>query len=125
MKLKILAIIILFCTAGLFACGTAQKAQKAGDDSTGIQNSAAPKDTVIITGMVQIYGNAPHTFAGIASEDGKTYAVYPREKEMEIRSLQGRRIEFTVRILESPAGEGSLYLKDGTVTPLSWRILGP
>jgi hypothetical protein len=124
MKLKIFAVrelfvpMILLCTVGLFACGTAQKANKtAGDD--------AVADTVIITGMVNIYGSEPHTFAGIESEDGKTYAVYPREKEEEIRPLQGRLIEFTVRFLAEPAGEGSLYLKDGTVTPLSWRILTP
>ena len=116
MKLKRLALM-MFCLVGLSACG-AQKAQRTTAD-----NSAA--DTAIIIGMARIYGSGLHTFAGIASEDGKTYAVYPREKETEIRALQGRRIEFTVRFLKSPAGEGGLYLKDGTVTPLTWRILNP
>lgn len=117
--------MMLLCAAGLFACGTAQKANKAaGDNSTNIQNDA-PAGSVIITGSVHIYGSEPHTYVGIESDNGKTYAVYPREKEAEIRPLQGRRIEFTVRFLKEPAGEGSLYLRDGTVTPLSWRILTP
>jgi hypothetical protein len=46
-------------------------------------------------------------------------------REAKISALQGRLIEFTVRFLEKPAGEGSLYLRDGTVTPLSWHILTP
>lgn len=128
--------MVMFCAIGLFACGTEQAANKAAEDAaTGqvsemdIQNSDASvhtmSDTVIIIGMVRIYGSEPHTFAGIESEDGGIYAVYPREKEVEIRSLQGRLIEFTVRFLENPAGEGSLYLRDGTVTPLSWHILTP
>jgi hypothetical protein len=70
-RLRILAVMML-CTVGLFACGTAQKANKtAGDDTVA--------DTVIITGMVKIYGSEPHTYAGIESGDGKIYAVYPRE----------------------------------------------
>jgi hypothetical protein len=81
------------------------------------------EDIVVIIGQVVIYGSEPHTFAGIDSENGKTYAVYPKEKEREMWSLQGRRIEFTVRFLDNPQGEGSLYLRDGTVTPLSWWII--
>jgi hypothetical protein len=113
-----IAVIVGFCAAVLFACGTKQAAYKAAVDVT-------LNDTVIITGMAHIYGGESHTFAGIESEDGKIYAVYPPEKEAEIRSLQGRLIEFTLRFLEVPMGEGSLYLKDGTVTPLSWRLLIP
>lgn len=110
--------MVVLCAAGLFACGTQQAAYKmAEDDSMG--------DTVIITGMVHIYGSEPHTYPGIESEDGRIFAVYPYEKETEISALQGHLIEFTVRFLENPAGEGSLYLRDGTVTPLSWRILTP
>jgi ABC-type oligopeptide transport system substrate-binding subunit len=123
MRLKILAVMILLCAAGLFACGTRQSANKTVAYNTAGQVSKM--DTQIITGTVHIYGSEPHTYAGIESEDGKTYAVYPREKEEEIRPLQGRLIEFTVRFLEKPAGEGSLYLRDGTVTPLLWRILTP
>jgi hypothetical protein len=91
--------MVMLCTAGLFACGTKQAAHKAvGNDPAGqvremdIQNSDAPvsstegfpqNDTVIITGMVHIYGNGPHTFAGIECEDDNIYAVYPREKEVK------------------------------------------
>jgi hypothetical protein len=86
--------------------------------------SEQPADeAVVVIGQVAIYGSEPHTFAAIVGEDGKTYVVYPKEKEREMWSLQGRRIEFTVRFLDNPQGEGSLYLRDGTVTPLSWRII--
>ncbi|MDR2371205.1 MAG: hypothetical protein LBD71_06970 [Treponema sp.] len=77
----------------------------------------------IIRGGVRIYGSDPGTYAGIASEDGRIFAVYPPEKETEIRQLQGYYVEFTVRFLPDPKGYGSLFLKDGTVTPLSWKII--
>jgi hypothetical protein len=117
-RLRILAALLMLGAAGLFACSTKQAVDKEkGDDTV--------DDTVLITGQVHIYGSEPHTFPGIVSDDGKTYAIYPREKEGELSALQGRLIEFTVRFLEEPKGEGSLYLRDGTVTPLSWRILPP
>jgi hypothetical protein len=77
----------------------------------------------IIRGGVHIYGSEPGTYAGIVSEDGRIFAVYPPEKETEIRQLQGYHVEFTVRFLPDPKGYGSLFLKDGTVTPLSWKIV--
>jgi hypothetical protein len=61
---------------------------------------------------------------GILSEaDGKLYAVYPPAQEAELRTLQGQRLEMTLRFLEKPQGYGSLFLKDGTVSPVSWNIL--
>jgi hypothetical protein len=81
------------------------------------------KDTFTLRGTVRIYGSEPHTYAGIAGEDGKIYAVYPPEKEEELRRLQGRLIEFSLRRLEKPQGYGGLFLKDGTVTPLSWKFI--
>jgi len=81
------------------------------------------ENTGIITGMVQIYGNEPHTYVGIVEGNGTEYAVYPRSSEDELRRLQGHLIEFTVIFLDEPKDEGGLYLKGGTVTPLSWEIL--
>ncbi|MHB9292925.1 hypothetical protein Holit_02042 [Hollandina sp. SP2] len=73
---------------------------------------------------VAVYGNEPHTYVGILSEaDGKVYAVYPPAQEAKLRTLQGRRLEMTLRFLEKPQGYGSLFLKDGTVSPVSWNIL--
>jgi hypothetical protein len=77
----------------------------------------------IIRGSVHIYGSGPGTYAGIESDDGRIFAVYPPEKETEIRQLQGYYVEFTVRFLPDPKGYGSLFLKDGAVTPLSWTIV--
>jgi hypothetical protein len=73
-----------------------------------------------LTGYVKIYGSEPHTYAGIAAGD-KVYAVYPPEKEAELRSLQGLRLEFTVRPVDPPQGPGAMFLKDGCVEPLSWK----
>ena len=74
----------------------------------------------ILRGRVHLYGSEPHTYAGIAS-GGKVYAVYPPEKEAEIRLLQGQDIVFTVQFLDKPKGYGSLFLPDGCVTPVSWK----
>ena len=79
--------------------------------------------TAIITGMVRIFGNEPHTYVGIVDEGGTEYAVYPRSVEDELRKLQGRLIVFTVTVLAEPKGEGGMYLKGGTVTPLTWEII--
>ena len=81
--------------------------------------------TQTIRCRVVVYGSEPHTYVGILSEgDGKLYAVYPPVQEEELRTLQGQRLEMTLRFLEKPQGYGSLFLKDGTVHPLSWNILG-
>jgi hypothetical protein len=76
-----------------------------------------------IVGRVKIYGNEPHTFAGIVDANGNEYSVYPDEKEAEIKKLTGNLIEFKVILLTKGAGYGSLFLKGGTVTPISWRII--
>jgi len=59
---------------------------------------------------------------GIVDERENEYAVYPPEKEEELRKLQGHLIEFTVVFLEKPQAYGSLFLKGGTVTPVTWEI---
>jgi hypothetical protein len=79
-------------------------------------------NTQTLRGYVHIYGAEPRTYIGIVS-GGKVYAVYPHERETELRILQGREIEFSVCFLDIPQGEGSLFLKDGYVTLLSWKIL--
>jgi hypothetical protein len=78
-----------------------------------------------ILGRVQIYGNEPHTFVGIVDQNGTEYAVYPSSQEEELRKLQGYLIEFTVVFLdeEEPQSYGGLFLKGGTVTPVTWEIL--
>jgi hypothetical protein len=76
-----------------------------------------------LTGRVQIYGSEPRTFVGIVDEQGTEFAVYPPSQEEELRKLQGYLIEFTVIFLEEPQGNGSLYLKGGTVTPVKWEII--
>jgi len=103
-------LLLLFTAFSAFACGT--------DD--GVLYNAG--NAVKITGMVHIYGNEPHTFAGIVDANGTQYAVYPRSSEDELRSLQGHLIEFTVVFVDERV-EGSMYLKGGTVRPISWVII--
>ena len=91
--------------------------------SSGSRPDAAGEDTKKIIGRIQIYGNEPHTFVGIVGGDGTEYAVYSPSHEGELRRLQGYLIEFTVVFLEEPQGYGSLFLKGGTVTPVSWEII--
>ena len=79
--------------------------------------------TIKITGRVQVYGNEPFTFVGIIDQNDTEYSVYPPEKEKELIPLQGHLIEFTAILLNEPQGFGSLSLKGGTVTPITWEIL--
>ncbi|MCL2193165.1 MAG: hypothetical protein FWB78_07205 [Treponema sp.] len=77
------------------------------------ENDPQMKSTVTLVGRIQIFGNAPHTFAGIIDENGMEYAIYPPEQEERLRTLQGHLIEFTVVILDEPMGFGSLVLRGG------------
>ena len=86
-------------------------------------NNAEAETSVTIRGRIVIFGSEPHTFVGIVSEDGTEYSVYSPSHEAELRRLQGYKIEFTVVLLDEPKGYGSLFLKGGTVNPLSWKIL--
>ena len=105
-------VIFALAVFGIFSCVTGRGDQSKNEEST-----------ARITGRVQIYGNEPFTFAGIVDENGTEYAVYPPSLEREISQLQGHLIEFTVIILDEPRGEGGMYLKGRTVTPLSWEII--
>jgi hypothetical protein len=117
--------VILFALAvlGVFSCGTAASDQREQDSPGNSPSASKVENTAKITGMVQVYGNEPHTFVGIVDEKGIEYAVYPPSSEAELIKLQGHLIAFTVIVLDEPKGEGGLYLKGGTVTPLSWEIL--
>jgi hypothetical protein len=106
-------IFLALTFMSVFSCRTAA----AGQRGTNEENTAK------ITGSVRIFGSEPHTFVGIVDENGTEYAVYPASQEAELRKLQGHLIVFTVVFLDEPKGEGGLYLKGGTVTPLSWEII--
>jgi len=116
-------IVIALAALSVFSCGTAASDQR--EQGLPIETPLATnvENTGKITGMVQVYGNEPHTYVGIIEGNGTEYAVYPSSSEDELRKLQGHLIEFTVIFLDEPKGEGGLYLKGGTVTPLGWEIL--
>ncbi|MDR3311724.1 MAG: hypothetical protein LBS64_01130 [Spirochaetaceae bacterium] len=112
---KVLVIFLLTAVLpGLFAFG--KKDTPPGASGT---DAKQPAGAVVILGRVRIYGSEPHTYVGIETQDGKYYAISSPEKEKEIWNLQGRLVEFTVFL----SSRGSLFLRDGTVTPLSWRTV--
>jgi hypothetical protein len=126
---KLIAFVLFFAAAatGAFSSGRKEKNNSqplpVENPGTGEQLHTGTANTVKLIGRVQIYGNEPHTFAGIVDEEGTEYAVYPPAQEAELRLLQGNLIEFIVVFLDGPRGEGGLYLKGGTVTPISWEII--
>jgi len=112
------AVAIIIVLVPIVACALSASSCVSGGSSSG------KGKTEIIRGRVKIYGNEPHTYAGIELEDkSKIYAVSPKEMDPVIRELQGHLIEFKVIMLVNPQGEASLFLKDGTVKLVSWKII--
>ena len=127
-------VFFILITMNVFSSGKKEKAPKATNAETASPAAVSPVspsrqpgvehgNTRIILGQVRVFGSEPRTYVGIVAENGTEYSVYPPEKEAELRNLQGRLLEFTVTFLDEPQGQGSLYLKGGTVTPLSWEIM--
>jgi len=79
------------------------------------QKRTQPRETTL-QGMIAIYGNEPHSWVGIRTQEGKVYAVNPPEKAAELRDMQGRLLEFTVIIQDAV-----ILGVDGSATVLSWR----
>jgi hypothetical protein len=74
-----------------------------------------------ITGAVRIFGSEPHTYAAIQDEkDGKVYLIDDSAMEQELRAMQGKRIEFTIKIARA---KPSYPPADGSVTVVSYKEL--
>ena len=112
------ALLIALC---FFSC-VATKADNAGVEYSSTSEDKGVESYSKIKGMVKIYGNEPHVFVGLVDEDGTEYAIYPRAKEDELRQLQGHLLEFLVEFVDEKS-YGSLFLKGGIVTPVSWEII--
>lgn len=79
-------------------------------------------------GRLVMMGNVPHTFSGIRTEDdSKTYAFVTTASEEELLTLKGHLVEFVAILVSgaeaAKAGDASVYLKDGTVRLVSWKIV--
>jgi hypothetical protein len=61
--------------------------------------------------------------AGITGEDGKQYAIYPQEKENELKAYQTQLMRFTVVFPEEEKVYGSLFMKGGTVQVIKWEVV--
>ena len=125
MKIILLIVLLSLIPFSVFPFGRRDKnrvSQQAPVENVEV-TSDKMENTIKITGRVEVFGNVPHTFTGIVGEDGRQYAVYPPDMEEQLMGLQGHLIEFTVLLLEEDRGYGSLFLRGGTVTPLSWEIL--
>ena len=80
---------------------------------------SADADAVLMIGEVRVYGSAPRTYAAITGErDGKLYLIDDPDMEKELRALQGRRLEFTVRFMPAPHPYPPA---DGMVSVISYR----
>ena len=74
-----------------------------------------------IVGAVRIFGSEPHTYAAIQDEkDGSVYLIDDSALEQELRAMQGKRIEFTVKITRT---KQSYPPADGSVKVASYREL--
>jgi hypothetical protein len=91
--------------------------------------TGSPKPRTFV-GLVHIYGSEPHTSIGIEDEeDGQVYGVQEGTagaaggefRPEDLRTLQGRRIEFTVKVISPRAAYPPGM--DGTVEIVSWRVL--
>jgi len=124
-------LLFVFTAMGVFSLGRKEKMNDSKNspilDLETIdkvqQSDAADENIIKIIGRIIIYGNEPHTYAGIIDENGIEYAVYPPSKEEELRKLEGHLIEFTVILLDKPQGYGGLFLRGGSVTPVKWELL--
>lgn len=79
-------------------------------------------------GRMVMLGNVPHTFTGIRTEDeSKTYAFVTTASERELLALKGHLVEFVAIPVSgaeaAKAGDASVYLKDGTIRLVSWKIV--
>jgi len=126
MRLLLITGIFLFVTFNIFPSGardTMNTTKTTNQSCSSSTSSAVSENTFKITGRVQVYGNEPNTFAGIVDQNGTEYAIYPPAQEARLRALQGHLIEFTVLPVTEPKSYGSLFLKGGTVEPITWEII--
>ena len=100
--------VTAFFIAGFFMLLTASACKTQGKAEQREQN---------LQGMIKIYGNEPNTWVGIETvPERKIYRVAPSETTAELRTLQGRLLDFTVVL-----GDTAIPGTAGTATVLSWK----
>jgi hypothetical protein len=116
-------LFAVFTLLIVLSCATVNRTETAVEVVNEVVVEEKVEDTIQITGRIVIFGNEPFIYAGIVAEDGLNYAIYPEETERELMALQGYLIEFTVIPMEEEKVYGSLFLRGGTVKPISWEIV--
>ncbi|HAH63775.1 MAG TPA: hypothetical protein DCL73_16940 [Treponema sp.] len=114
MKMKLFFAVCAVCTAALLFSSFARR----------------PANT--ISGYVHMYGNAPFSFPGFETDNGKRYTLVLDEKKSgtltleELESLQGQRVELhgAVRTESGAVEAGINRLKDGEFVVYSYKVIG-
>jgi hypothetical protein len=80
---------------------------------------AAYSPRMTVTGLVHIYGSAPHTYVGLVTDEGKEYSLQVAEKSSvtlkQLSDLQGVHLELAgvMRKYKHTEIKGFMELKDG------------
>lgn len=73
---------------------------------------------IVVTGLVKIYGNEPHTFVGFVSQDGTEYSLKAKDKELKkLKKMQGILLEISGNLasVTETKGLGLYQLNGGTI----------
>lgn len=105
-KLFLMAVSSLVCMCAVFSCSSSHRLQ-----------STSPREgqKIFVMGLIHSYGNAPLTWLGIETEDGKAYGLRVDKKTDEkLRQMFGVPILIEGN-LELPVQYGYEQLKDGAI----------
>lgn len=113
-KIFFLTIFGLVCMNPIFSCSSSNR----------IQNTPLREGQKIsVTGLIHSYGNAPFTWLGIETEDGKAYALRVDKKTDEkLRRLFGVPVLIEGKV-ELPVQHGYEQLKDGAIRVKKIKIV--
>lgn len=101
-----MVILAFICLCAVFSCSS----------SYSVQNAPLREGQKIsVTGLIHSYGNAPVTWLGIETEDGKAYGLRVNKKiDKKLRQMFGVPVLIEGK-LELPVEYGYEQLKDGAI----------
>ena len=82
------------------------------------------KSPVTVIGSIQSFGAEPLNYPGIVTEKNKVYMIIASdETKEELMKRQGKRIQFTGRIIKKDSETGLKYLDDGAFVIEYWEVI--